>query len=74
MTLVTLTQSSDETQEKQFVYEYSFTVLNVQQQDTQELTASFIGIPSQREWSEWLKGWNSIDYELNSTPQVIGIF
>ncbi len=68
MTSTTLTQSTTT------VYEYSLTVVNSQDNDTQELTAAFTNLPSPQDWQQWLSGWTDAGYELLSQPQLIRTF
>ena len=53
------------------VYEYALTVSNSTDNDTQELVAAFTSIPSSQDIQQWLSGWNSCGYSLQSQPQLI---
>jgi hypothetical protein len=74
MTLTNAVQSFPKAQKNQQpVYEYSFTVLNLENKDAQALTAAFIGVPSLQDWDNWLKGWNSCNYYLRSQLKLINV-
>ena len=75
MSLSTITKntSTSPTQKLRIVYEYWFTVTNSQDNDTQELTAAFTSIPTPADWQQWLMGWNSCGYSLDSQPILIHI-
>jgi hypothetical protein len=70
MTLSTIAQSSNQVQST-VIYEYSFTVINSIDNDTQKLTAAFASLPTVKDWSQWLTGWISCGYSLTSQPQLI---
>ena len=53
------------------VYEYALTVIDPQDNDTHKLTAAFTFIPSPHDWQQWLSGWCSCGYQLQSQPQLI---
>lgn len=53
------------------VYEYALTVVNPIDNDTQKLTAAFSFLPAFEDWQNWLFGWNSCGYSLQSPPQLI---
>ena len=53
------------------VYEYALTVVNPIDNDVQKLTAAFSFLPTLEDWQNWLFGWNSCDYSLQSPPQLI---
>ena len=73
MSLSTIANPASTTQKSRTftVYEYSLTVHNPEDNDTQELTAAFTSIPLLQDWQQWLNGWNSCDYFLNSQPILI---
>ncbi|MEM8832155.1 MAG: hypothetical protein AAGE96_22800 [Cyanobacteria bacterium P01_G01_bin.19] len=75
MTLTNIAQSSSDFQLQQLtgatVYEYALTVANVEDNDTQQLTAAFTSIPTLQDWLQWLDGWFSCGYSLQSTPQLV---
>ncbi len=52
------------------IYEYRLTVAN-NQNDTQNLTATFNHSPSFQDWQDWLSGWFSCGYSLSSVPALI---
>lgn len=68
MTSTTLTQSTTT------VYEYSLTVVNSQDNDTQHLTAAFTNLPSPQDWQQWLSGWLDCGYSLATEPVLIRTF
>ena len=55
------------------VYEYALRVFNFAERDLQELTAAFVGQPSNEDWHNWLQGWNSCGYHLLEKPTLINI-
>ncbi|MEN9871856.1 MAG: hypothetical protein RLZZ171_2848 [Cyanobacteriota bacterium] len=66
-----IAQTIDQVQ-SQTVYEYSFSLINTTDNDTQDnLTAAFTFIPTLIDWQEWLSGWISCGYSLSSSPQLI---
>lgn len=66
-----LTQSTSKVPTS-IVYEYSFSLINTTDNDTQDnLTAAFTFIPTLIDWQEWLSGWISCGYSLSSSPQLI---
>ena len=69
----TIAQSSVSIQQapKRRVYEYALTVSDSTNSDTQELVAAFTSIPSSQDIQQWLTGWNSCGYSLQSQPQLI---
>ncbi len=71
MSLSTITKTAPQIQKPRIVYEYSLTVANSEDKDTQELTAAFSFIPSLQDWQQWLDGWNSCGYSLSSSPNLI---
>lgn len=71
MSLSTITKTAPQNQQSRIVYEYSFTVHNSKDKDTRELIAAFTSIPSLQDWQQWLSGWNSCDYFLSSSPNLI---
>ena len=54
------------------VFEFSFDVIDCDG-DIQNLTAAFVGFPSDLDWSNWLSGWSNIGYSLLGSPQLIDI-
>ena len=72
MSQTILTQSTSKVQStKALVREYALSVVNPQDNDIQELTAAFTHSPSSQDWDNWLSGWRSINYRLQSPPQLI---
>ena len=75
MTLTNIAQSSSDFQPQELtaatVYEYDLTVANAEDNDTQQLTAAFTSIPNAQDWLQWLDGWSSCGYSLQSTPQLV---
>ena len=70
MTLTTITQSDSQVQSS-IVYEYSLTVANPEDQDTQHLTAAFTSVPTSIDWQQWLSGWQISGYSLSTEPVLI---
>ena len=60
-----LTQSTSQ------VYEYSLTVVDPTNNDSQKLVAAFSSIPTLQDWQQWLSGWNDTGYQLQLQPQLI---
>ncbi|MEM9509840.1 MAG: hypothetical protein AAGA16_19520 [Cyanobacteria bacterium P01_E01_bin.35] len=73
MTLNNIAQTSLSIQSSS-VYEYSLTVVNPENNDTQDLNAAFRSIPTSTDWQQWLDGWTDTGYELHSQPQLLQIF
>lgn len=67
MTSTTIAQSTAT------VHEYSLTVFNPEDNDTQKLTAAFTNLPTLEDWQQWLHGWTDTGYELLSQPQLLHI-
>ena len=71
MSMITLPQSISTVHPATTVYEYSLTVVNPTDNDTQDLTAAFSSFPSYQDWQNWLSGWSDTGYLLQSQPQLI---
>ena len=71
MSLSTITKTAPQIQQSRIVYEYSLTVHNSEDNDTRELIAAFAFIPSLQDWQQWLAGWNSCDYFLVASPNLV---
>ena len=71
MSLSTITKTAPQNHQSRLVYEYSFTVHNSEDNDTRELIAAFVGVPSTKDWQQWLAGWNSCDYFLVASPNLV---
>ena len=67
------TSSSLQPQSVFSVYEYTLTVANEEDRDTQELTAAFTSKPTPLDWQQWLAGWQSCGYVLADLPKLIHI-
>ena len=77
MTLTNIAQSSSDFQLQEStattVYEYALTLANAEDNDTQQLIAAFTSMPTLQDWLQWLDGWFSCGYSLQSIPQLIHI-
>ncbi|WP_036486873.1 hypothetical protein [Myxosarcina sp. GI1] len=60
--------------QKTKVYEYSLTVFNIEERNSQKLTAAFIFIPTSKDWQRWLSGWGNCGYYLVGSPRLLHIY
>lgn len=73
MLLTNIAQTTGKIQ-SQTVYEYSFSLINTEDNDTQSnLTAAFTKIPTLQDWQQWLSGWIDCGYSFSSTPLLINV-
>lgn len=74
MTLTTISQSTPQVLSQSVVYEYSYSLINKDDNDIQDnMTAAFRHIPTTNDWANRLSGWSSIGYQFHSQPQLIRI-
>ena len=53
------------------VYEYALTVVNLDDNDSQKLTAAFTNPATDQDFTTWLSGWIDTGYQLQSKPVLI---